>query len=144
MYTHHVSAKIRSAPAFMLFMTECNSANICISIGFSVFYSGTASDDLCISILRCICTEIGFLDKTRHKEISSKVLRKILVSSFFWQIRWISGWFLILTVLVMGHYHIPSGDDWASSARLIIFSDLSTTAEEKTVDSFIQIHVMTY
>lgn len=120
-----------------LFMTETDiSANIGISIVLSIFSNWIVSDVLCISILGLICTEIGFSDKTQHKEISSKVLRKILVSSFFWQIRWISGWFLILTVLVMGHYHIPSGVDWMSSARLIIFSDISTTTEEKLFPSF--------
>lgn len=80
--------------------------------------------------------KLAFQIKHSIKKISSKVLRKILVSSFFWQIRWISGWFLILTVLVMGHYHIPSGVDWMSSARLIIFSDISTTTEEKLFPSF--------
>lgn len=66
-----------------LFMTETDiSANIGISIVLSIFSSWIVSDVLCISILGLICTEIGFSDKTQHKEISSKVLRKILVSSF--------------------------------------------------------------
>lgn len=52
-----------------LFMTETDiSANIGISIVLSIFSNWIVSDVLCISILGLICTEIGFSDKTQHKE----------------------------------------------------------------------------